>query len=136
SGASFDMWNQNLSINAPSSVSIFSKWLICSMLWLSCAALVCLSTRCTMGSVYHEPKKMPILPLGGRARQKRHIGGRWCFSSGFLSLAWCLYVARVHPFVEQVHGLALAGAVHAADQYDDREFGLLRQIKLRVQQVF
>jgi hypothetical protein len=48
----------------------------------------------------------------------------------------CLNVARVHPFVEQVHGLALAGAVHAADQDDDREFGLLRQIELRIQQVF
>ncbi len=45
-----------------------------------------------------------------------------------------LDVARIHPLVEQVHRLALARAIHAADQDDDREFAFLRQIELRVQQ--
>ena len=64
---------------------------------------------------------MPILPLGGSARQKRHIGGRSRSSSDGSPMRVRLDVARVHPLVEQVDGLALARAVHAADQDNDRE---------------
>ncbi len=34
------------------------------------------ATRSMMGAVYHDPKRMPMCPFGGRARQKRHMGGR------------------------------------------------------------
>ena len=42
--------------------------------------------------------------------------------------------ARVHPFVEQLDRLALAGAFHAVDQDDHREAPLLLQLELRLQQ--
>ena len=55
---------------------------------------------------------------------------------GFFAHGVHLNVARVHPLVEQVHRLALARAIHPAHQNDDREFSLLRQIELCVQQRF
>ena len=43
--------------------------------------------------------------------------------------------ARIHPLVEQVHALALAGAVHAAKKDDDRRSPILAQPALHVEQV-
>ncbi len=34
-----------------------------------------------IGFVYQEPMKIPMRPLGGRARQKRNIAGRSVSSS-------------------------------------------------------
>ncbi len=45
-------------------------------------------------------------------------------------------MARVHPFIQQIDGLALARAVHAADQDDDREAPVLEQVVLRIEQGF
>ena len=39
-------------------------------------------------------------------------------------------VARVHPLVEQVHHLALAGTVNAVDEDDHREVAILKQLVL------
>ncbi|MCY1497116.1 hypothetical protein D9M68_310710 [compost metagenome] len=44
--------------------------------------------------------------------------------------------ARVHPFVEQLDRLALAGAFDAVDQDEHRETRLLLQLELRIQQRF
>ena len=44
--------------------------------------------RSTMGAVYQEPKKIPILPFGGSALQKRHMGGRDRSSSLGAPIAW------------------------------------------------
>lgn len=46
-----------------------------------------------------------------------------------------LDMARIHPFVEQVDRLPLACAIHPADQDNDLEFPLFRQVELRVEQV-
>jgi hypothetical protein len=43
-------------------------------------------------------------------------------------------MARIHPFVQQVHRLALARAVEAADEDQQREFGLFEQPVLRLQE--
>ena len=43
---------------------------------------------------------------------------------------------RVHPFVQQIDGFALAGAIDAADQGDDREAPVQEQIVLRIEQCF
>src|ERR1019366_6361290 len=74
-------WNQNFSNNTPSSQSIFSKRTISSRLPFRAASSDCPSTRLTIGAVYQEPNRMPILPLGGSSRQKRHIRGRSASSS-------------------------------------------------------
>jgi hypothetical protein len=43
-------------------------------------------------------------------------------------------VSRVHPFVEQVGGFALAGAIDTADEDDDGKFLRLGQVVLGVEQ--
>ncbi len=43
-------------------------------------------------------------------------------------------VARVHPLVQEVDGLALAGAVHAAHQHGHGETGIGEQAVLRLEQ--
>ncbi|MNC85129.1 hypothetical protein D3C83_07090 [compost metagenome] len=77
----FERWNQNLSSSTPSSHSIFSIRWISEIRRSYSAALMCPMTRFRMGSVCQAPKKMPIRPLGGSARQKRHMGGRSASSS-------------------------------------------------------
>src|SRR5579862_5873301 len=71
-----DRWNQNLRSNAPSETSMRSKWRMRSMRSSNAARFSCPSTRCRIGSVYHDPKRIPMWPLGGSTRQKRHISGR------------------------------------------------------------
>ena len=44
-------------------------------------------------------------------------------------------VARVHPFVEEVHGLALAGAVDAVHEHDDGERLVRKELVLRLEQL-
>ena len=56
------------------------------------------------------------------------------FLVGGIAHAVGLDETRIHPFVEQVHGLPAPRPIDAAHQNDDREFGLFRQIELRVQQ--
>ena len=46
-----------------------------------------------------------------------------------------LDVARVHPLVEEVDDLALAGAVDPAREQDDRELGALERAHLRVEEL-
>ena len=46
-----------------------------------------------------------------------------------------LDVARIHPFVEQVDGLALAGLVHTVDQDHDGKLLELEQIELGIEQL-
>ena len=43
-------------------------------------------------------------------------------------------VARIHPLLQQVDGLALAGAVHAVDEDEQGEFGAVQQLVLRLKQ--
>jgi len=45
-------------------------------------------------------------------------------------------VAGVQPFVQQVHGFPLAGAINTGKQDDDRKFVRLQQIELGIQQAF
>ena len=45
-------------------------------------------------------------------------------------------VARIHPFIEQIDGLAFTGALNPGDQYQHREAALLLEVKLRVKQRF
>ena len=66
--------------------------------------------------MYQAPKKMPICPFGGSARQKRHMLRPLAFLVRRLGECAGEDVARIHPFVEQVDGLALARAVDAGDQ--------------------
>jgi hypothetical protein len=76
-------------------------------------------TRLTMGSVYQEPKKIPILPRGGIAGRAECVG---------------MDVARIHPLVEEVDRFPLSCAVHAAD---DDKYGKtlqLSQVVLCVEQ--
>jgi len=44
-------------------------------------------------------------------------------------------VAGVHPLVEQVDRLALAGAAHAGDENHHRKAALLGEVELRVQEI-
>ena len=44
-------------------------------------------------------------------------------------------MARIHPFVEQVDGLALARLVHAVDQDHDGKLLELEQIELGIEQL-
>ena len=47
-----------------------------------------------------------------------------------------LYVARIHPLVEDVDGLTFAGTVHPGHQNNYRELLCLQQIELSIQQRF
>lgn len=66
----------------------------------------------------------PVAP-GRRAGQ---------FFVGLLVEGAHLDQARIHPFIEQLDGFALAGAFDAIDQHDHREASLLVQLELRFQQ--
>ena len=59
-------------------------------------------------------------PFGGRSRQKRQYSGRSRSSSERRTVGSRQEPARIHPLVQQVDGLALAGAVYAAKEDDDR----------------
>ena len=47
----------------------------------------------------------------------------------------CDDMARIHPLVEQIHRLALAGCIDAIDENDDGKISRLAQIELCVEQV-
>ncbi|RMN28854.1 hypothetical protein ALQ62_05520 [Pseudomonas coronafaciens pv. zizaniae] len=75
----------------------------------------------------HAPlgRQLSPVPPGRRVRQ---------FFVGLLVEGAHLYQARVHPFVEQFDGLALASAFYAIDQHNDLPPGLLVKVYLRFQQ--
>ena len=131
----FERWNQSLSSSTPSSLSIRSKSRIAAIRRSNSASSILPSARSRMGSVCQAPKKMPMLParrqrapepphrrplLAPRSLGSRERGGE--------------QVARVHPLVEQVDGLPLAGALDAADDDQRRELLLLREVVLRVEE--
>ena len=74
--AFFERWNQNFTSSTFSCASICSKLRISSMYCISPALDTSPVTRLTMGQVYQEPKKMPMFPFAGSARQNRHMCGR------------------------------------------------------------
>ena len=60
---------QNFNNNIPSCANIFSKRTISSIWWCNFEALISPDTRSIIISVYQEPNKIPIFPLGGNDRQ-------------------------------------------------------------------
>src|SRR5258706_3481879 len=82
------MWNQSFTSSVPSETSMRSKCRMRSSRRSNSARFSSPTTRCRMGSVYHEPKRMPMRPLGGSACQKRHISGRSRSTSVIAPKAW------------------------------------------------
>src|SRR5262249_27503115 len=62
-------------------------------------------------------------------------GGALALLGGHVTHRVRLGVTRIHPLVEDVHGLTLAGAVHAADQDEHGELLFLEERDLRLQEV-
>jgi hypothetical protein len=94
------------------------------------------SARCTIGSVYHEPKRMPMtLPFGGSTARSATSAGARAPRRSPRAEGLGADMARVHPLVEQVHRLALARAVDAVHEDHHREAPLLRAaVVLRLEQ--
>ena len=74
-------------------------------------------------------------PLGRQGLPVAPHAGAFAFR--FRHVAECRGqdVPRVHPFVQHVQRLALAGAIHAADDDQQREGGALQQLVLQHQQL-
>ena len=72
--------------------------------------------------------------LGRQGTPETPHGRARSFFVGHLAHRMHPDMTRVHPLVQQVDGLALAGAVHPSNQDDDRKFAFLCQIELRVEQ--
>ena len=76
---------------------------------------------------YQALRKNPIRPFGGKSRQNRQYSGRSRSSSDGWPVGTRQQPARIHPLVEQVHAFALAGAVHASKEDDDRRSPILAE---------
>ncbi len=75
-------------------------------------------------------------PLGGEHAPEPPHRRTFAFLVGGLAHAVGADVAGIHPFVQQVGGLAAARAIHAAHEDDDREARLLEEVHLCFQQGF
>ncbi|MND79280.1 hypothetical protein D3C80_710130 [compost metagenome] len=73
-------------------------------------------------------------PLGRQLPPKAPGRRPGHFLIGLLVEGAHLDQARVHPFVEQLDRLALAGAFDAIDQHDDRKTRLLLELELGLEQ--
>ena len=129
----FEM-DPELGTNAPSLTSISSKRLSSSMRWSK-------SDRERSPAIDRRPatntmnrRQFPIRPFFGSARQKRHIDGRCRSSCVGAEKVPGGHVARIHPLVEGVDGVALARSVDAADQDDDRKGAVFAQFILCFEQ--
>ncbi len=75
-------------------------------------------------------------PLGRQAPPEAPLRRPLQFLVGGTEEALHLDQARVHPLVEELDRLALAGALDAVDQDDHREARLLLELELRLEQRF
>ncbi len=109
-----ERWNQNLRTSAPSAAIMRSKRCTTPSAVSNSSMSILRSTRSMIGWVYQEPKKMPVLPLGGRRRQKRHIGGRSSSSSlGRPTACACTWRGSIHSVSLASTSLLLAPSTPA-----------------------
>jgi len=92
-------------------------------------------TRRTIGACVPGAEEHTDLALGRQRAPEPPHRRALAFLVRLFSHRMRLDMARIHPRIEQVDCLALARAIHAAGQNNDREPGFLCQIELRIEQV-
>ena len=117
---------QNFRISAPSSVRARSKSTISSSCSSNSARLDRRWTRSRSGREYQELRKKPMRPLRRQVAPEAPVVRPLALLVRRLPEGARHDPARIHPLVEQVDALALAGAVDAAEQDDDRRPGAPR----------
>ena len=118
---SLDRWNQYFSSSTPSSHSIFSRR------WISPMASGELAVVDLAHDALDDRHRVPgaeedaDLPLGRQRAPEAPVCGALGLFVRRRTEGGGLDVAGIHPLVEQVDGLALAGAFDARDQDQHRE---------------